>query len=433
MIGLLFTLWAGSAVASDIPDLMRPLRAGARAPVDAAVVIGNEQYPFASHVPHAQRDAQAMYTWLLHTRGIPQDRIRLLDQGASREDMIEAAEWAGEITGEGGTVWLTFAGHGAADPATGERLLLGDDVRRQASSLTTRGVTVSTLRSAASAGGAEVYMLIDACYAGVGRDGEELLAGTRFLVPVAQAHPDMRGLEWSAAGPNQLSGPLDVAQHGAFTYFAIGAMRGWADGFLDGVPDGRVTADEARAYVNHALRTSGVSEQHSQIVAPDPSRAVLIESSRLEPSPELDSFREAEKPRTLRPERPSVAGEGLDPTDRRGLVAWTSEIVDRCFAQHAVGTLGLRQWRIGFQVHPEKGLRYLRVRKPRTLMSSMYRHRKNGMRACIRDELRDAEFAVPSQVARFSTNLRANIQSESDLERLVPDRVPLPLMGRILQ
>ncbi|TVQ94730.1 MAG: hypothetical protein EA397_01090 [Deltaproteobacteria bacterium] len=431
---ILFLGWilAGVASATELPDLMKPLRSGERAAGDVAVVIGIESYPFASDVPYAARDAQAMYTWLLHTRGISQDRIRLLDGGASREDMIEASTWAGELAGPDATVWFTFAGHGAADPSTGERVLLGDDVRRQASSITHRGVAVSELRRAAGAGGAEVFMLVDACYAGVGRDGEELLAGTRFLVPVAEVNPEMRGIEWSAAGPNQLTGPLEPAEHGAFTYFAIGAMRGWADGFLDGSPDGQVTADEARAYVNHALRVAGVDDQHSQIVAPDPSRVVLAKSSRFEEAPDLEVLQRANTPRRIGPQRPSVAGEGLDPTDRRALVEWASELVDTCYARHAEGTFGIRQWRVAFRIHPERGLRMVRVRTQINLITNFYRARRRATRLCIRDEIRDAEFAVPASVVKFSTNLRANVSSESGAERMVPDSIPLPLLGGFL-
>ena len=35
----------------------------------------------------------------------------------------------GALATDGGVVWVYFAGHGAASPETGERLLLGDDIR----------------------------------------------------------------------------------------------------------------------------------------------------------------------------------------------------------------------------------------------------------------------------------------------------------------
>jgi len=89
--------------------------------------------------------------------------------------------------------------------------------------------------------------------------------------------------QWNAAGPNQLSSPLEPVEHGAFTYFAIGALRGWADGELDGKTDGMVTAEEAQAYVSRALRRSGLNEQTPVWVG---DGVPLIEGS-LEGSPEL--------------------------------------------------------------------------------------------------------------------------------------------------
>lgn len=75
--------------------------------------------------------------------------------------------------------------------------------------------------------------------------------------------------QWTAAGPNQLSAPLDGQNHGAFTYFVLGALRGWADGELDGQRDGKVTAAEAQAFVAHALRRFELAHQQPVWLGPD--------------------------------------------------------------------------------------------------------------------------------------------------------------------
>lgn len=49
--------------------------------------------------------------------------------------------------------------------------------------------------------------------------------------------------------------------HGAFTYLSLGALRGWADGALDGAPDGVVTAGEAARYVERGLLELGIPGQ----------------------------------------------------------------------------------------------------------------------------------------------------------------------------
>ena len=49
-----------------------------RAPDDAAVVIGIEDYAFLPDVPFAERDAQAVSDLLVYTIGVPADRVRVL-------------------------------------------------------------------------------------------------------------------------------------------------------------------------------------------------------------------------------------------------------------------------------------------------------------------------------------------------------------------
>lgn len=295
-IGLALLLAIGGrARAADLPDIVQPLKTGQKAPVDGAVVIGIEDYAFVPGVPHASRDAEAMYNFLVYTRGIPASRVRRMTRDADREQILAAVTEVGASVGAEGTVWVYFAGHGAADPATSERLLLGNDVKPNAPSLSARGVPVAEVERLAAAGGGRVHVLIDACYAGVGRDGAELLVGKRFAVPAYAVREQSRVVEWSAAGPNQLSGPLPAARHGAFTYLAIGALRGWADGQVDGVSDGVVSAEEALLYVNASLRALEVNDQDSQLVASDPSSVVLGRSGG-EHGPDLATVRGRSEP-----------------------------------------------------------------------------------------------------------------------------------------
>lgn len=253
--------------AEALPDLVgRPLRSGASNAGDAAVVIGVEDYVKVPDVPYAARDAQAFRELALYTLGVPASRIEtLISVGgsylAARESMIGALERAGRSAGKGATVWVFFSGHGVADPEEkSNRLLLGDDVQGDLKSFLARGVAIQEIRDLAGAGGAEVVLILDACYSGAGRGGDSLSGGTHFVVPVYQERGGT-GLEWNAAGPNELSGPLHAASHGAFSYFAIGALRGWADGELDGRRDGVVSAEEAQAYVQRALGVVGIKSQ----------------------------------------------------------------------------------------------------------------------------------------------------------------------------
>ena len=74
----------------------------------------------------------------------------------------------------------------------------------------------------------------------------ELVPGARFAVPTS-ALQATGGAMVTAAQPSQLSEPYAAADHGLFSYFFAGSVRGWADGELDGKPDGTVTLREASA------------------------------------------------------------------------------------------------------------------------------------------------------------------------------------------
>jgi len=245
-----------------LPDVSRRYVSGTRSPADSAVVIGLEKYVMegVGDVPYAHRDAEAVYNFLLYTRGLSADRIQYLRKG-SREHILAAVGRAGEQTDADGTVWIYFAGHGAASLDKGERLLMGDDFRPDPVSFAARGVSVPEIEDLAAKGGAQTMMMVDACFTGTGRDGASLIAGARFAVPSYAVVRAEQSSQWNAASENEISGPLEAAQHGAFTYFAVGAMRGWADGELDQQRDGKVTAEEATVYVQRAMRTHQLYDQ----------------------------------------------------------------------------------------------------------------------------------------------------------------------------
>ncbi len=178
----------GAAAAAGWPDLQEPMRSGASAPEDAAVVIGLEDYPFLTGVPYARRDARAFQYFLQYTRGVPADRIQTLSS-ATPDAILRAVQAAASQAGPGGVTWVYFAGHGAGDPETGERLLVGDTAKStSAADFVAGSVPVEAIKRAASMGQAPVVLVLDACYNGLGRSGEQL-SDQRFVVPVAPAPP----------------------------------------------------------------------------------------------------------------------------------------------------------------------------------------------------------------------------------------------------
>lgn len=250
-LGLVSAVHAQSLWVGGPPNIDRPVSTGASSPADSAVVIGIEDYVHLRDVAYAHRDAQAIHDTLVYTRGIHADRVQLLTE-ANRAEMLKAITRAGMRTGEGGTVWIYFAGHGAFSPARDERLLLGREVEKDVLMWQTQGVSLAEVQWMASTGGGRVVLLLEASFAGVGSKDEALWDEQTEGKPAAEAPAD-NVVVWSGAGFSGICSPLDETLHGLFTYFVVGAMRGWADGEGDGEPDGRITLGEARAYVERAL------------------------------------------------------------------------------------------------------------------------------------------------------------------------------------
>jgi len=118
-------------------------------------------------------------------------------------------------------------------------------------------------------------------------------------------------LEWNAAEADQVSGPLPAVGHGAFTYFAIGALRGWADGELDGTKDGEVTAKEAQMYVQRALGTLQKVTQQTPVLVGDRQTPWVLSRGVHESGPELDALTAADlRANNARFNRPLLLGSG---------------------------------------------------------------------------------------------------------------------------
>ncbi|MBT3217984.1 MAG: hypothetical protein HN348_02755, partial [Proteobacteria bacterium] len=277
-----------AAATGTWPSIDQPLRSGEMAGADAAVVIGLEDYAFVSDVPYAKRDASAVYNHLVYNRGIPARKVQQLLAG-NREQMLDAVERGADQVGEGGTLWIYYSGHGAASPVDGQRIWLGDDVKADEKVFANRSVAVDEVETIAGNSTAQrVILLMDTCYGGLGRAGDQLLPGKRFTVPDYALSPSKSEIvAWSASGSNELSEPLEEAQHGMFTYLAIGALRGWADGEISGTADGAVSLGEAHQYTRRILQELGELEQTPTLRATDEANNWIVGTTALENPPDL--------------------------------------------------------------------------------------------------------------------------------------------------
>jgi hypothetical protein len=248
---------AATPTSVPLSEIDAPLPGAMPAPTDAAVVIGNEDYRTLPDVPFASRDARALEGFLRHTRGVPADRIVFVAD-ATRDEMLGALARGTARVGKGGTLWVYFVGQGAVDPSMNDRLLVAVDAADTPKALTRTSVSLTEVLTACHGAGHRTLVILDAGFRGVGRDGKEVFARWRYEAPPLASYMPNDLMIWTAVAPDQDARTLERAQHGLFTYFLVGALRGWADGADRRTADGMVTLEEAHTWTAQSMGSHGV-------------------------------------------------------------------------------------------------------------------------------------------------------------------------------
>ena len=259
MIPLLAFSSIAFAVEDAWPDL--PIAAGKPNPdsQDAALIITIEDYAFVADIEGANRNGQDWYRFLTQTQGIPASKVKWLqDANGSKEKIFTSALELVDSTGEDGRLWLVFVGHGAPSQDGTDGMLVGVDAQQDAEGLYSRSISQTKLLSILEGGKqSETIAVIDACFSGQSDDGA-LAPGLQPLIATADLQTG--AVTVLSAGKNdQFAGPLPGASRPAFSYLALGAMTGWADG--DG--DEKVTAQEAVDYTKQALESTLLGRQQT--------------------------------------------------------------------------------------------------------------------------------------------------------------------------
>jgi hypothetical protein len=269
------------------PDLSQPAPAVGGGDGDAAVIVGLQDYSGIADIEGAAENATAWYEYLASTRGVPSERIELLiDEDATREDMRRAAEASARQVGEGGTLWFVFIGHGALARDGKDGLLVGFDAQQQARSIEARSLRRGDLLAVLeSSPASSIQVYLDACFSGRSGGGEPLVEGLQPLVVTElEAASDVRTTLLTAARGDEYAGPLPGTRRPAFSYLALGGLRGWADDSGDGL----VTALELQSYVEKAIRMLVRDRKQRPALVGSPA-AELARSSR-EPGPDLSKL-----------------------------------------------------------------------------------------------------------------------------------------------
>jgi formylglycine-generating enzyme required for sulfatase activity len=285
----LASLAARPAQCQDVswPDLSSPPPAVGGGERDAAVIVGAENYFVVEHVPGARQNANDWQSYLTGTLNVPADRVALLLDGDATNDAIRqaAVEKAAQVE-PGGTLWFIFIGHGAPSQDGRDGLLVGVDAQEKAASIYSRSFSRNQLLGILAKGRqAKTVVLLDACFSGKTPSGQFLVAGLQPLVAVRAANQglDSRTILMTAAKSDQFAGPLPGGSRPAFSYLALGALRGWAADAR-----GKITAQALVDYVRRVLSFARDRTQTPELSTPEAARIVL--GTGRETGPDLAQF-----------------------------------------------------------------------------------------------------------------------------------------------
>ena len=246
-------------------------------PTALAVVLGIESYIDAPPATYAAQDARTAARYFENALGIPPERVELLlDEEVTLAQMNRVFGrdgWLARRVHEDTEVFVFFAGHGVADGEAFDPFLVpadGDlDYIRQTGFSLDRIVERLAALDAGS-----VTLFIDACFSGLTREGDTLLAGTRKLV-IVPAYRSLAGVSvYSAARGSQVAHSLDDQGHGLFSYYVFKGLAGGAD--LDG--DHRVQAGELGVFLEDEIPRAAARldrEQAPAIFLDDGNRVLV--------------------------------------------------------------------------------------------------------------------------------------------------------------
>jgi uncharacterized caspase-like protein len=202
--------------------------------------------------------------------------------GGELRKLFGETGWLARRVTENTDLVVFFAGHGAPDAARRAPYLLPVDA--DPAFVTETGFALGALYDRlARLPARSITVLLDACFTGVSRGGQALLAGTRPTV-LSVEHPALVRRQMAvltAARDAQVAGDFPEARLGMLTYWIARGLRGEAD--TDG--DDAVTIAELARFAESGVRTTAARlerEQRPLVI----SRDSLMVLARLAPGPE---------------------------------------------------------------------------------------------------------------------------------------------------
>lgn len=214
-----------------------------------ALIIGNQNYRFASNVPYAIHDARVFAEYCKKTLGIPVENIHISEDATKQMILEEEMEdWVAKISNrENKRLIIYYAGHGVPDVKNKNKAyILPTDVR---GTNPQRGIALDKFYDRlGELAFAQTSVFLDACFSGVSRNNEGVTEGLREVEIEAEEATFSDGsiVVFSAAQGNETAQGFPEEGHGLFTYYLLKEMQGTNGQVNFGDLSDRITSNVSR-------------------------------------------------------------------------------------------------------------------------------------------------------------------------------------------
>ncbi len=189
-----------------------------------AVIIANEIYTNVSNVDYAAQDGRVFAEYCKQTLGIPEKNIKLIEN-ATLGAIVSNVDWLHNVLkAYGGSAKAIFyySGHGIPNHETGDSYLLPTDCPPNNYNVAYK---LQDLYTKLGEAGGNVTFFIDACFSGMKRQGEVMVAARGVAIKAKPSNPVGSSVVFSAATGDQTAYAYDEKGHGIFTYFLLKKLQ----------------------------------------------------------------------------------------------------------------------------------------------------------------------------------------------------------------
>lgn len=192
------------------------------------LIIGNQNYRFATDVPYAIHDARVFAEYCKETLGIPVANIHVAEDATKQMILEEELEdWMKSIPDrENKKLIVYYAGHGVPDMKNKNKAyILPTDVRGTSPQ---RGIALDDFYGKiGDLAFFQTSIFLDACFSGVNRNNEGVSEGLRGVEIEAEETTVGSGkvVVFSAAQGNETAQGYPEQGHGLFTYYLLKAIK----------------------------------------------------------------------------------------------------------------------------------------------------------------------------------------------------------------